>query len=251
MSFSSQVKEELEKVIPSSRHCRLAEYQAFAIFGYERKYFTLWKKNIMINECVDKVVQNPLILKQNCCKRAFLRGAFLCVGSMSDPNKAYHLEFVCETEEQAEMLQELIAHFDLETKIICRKNHYVVYMKEGSAIVDLLNVIGARISLMNLENLRVEKEVRNFVNRKVNCEAANISKTVHAANKQIEDIIYIQKHYGMQNLPEQLREMAEVRLEHPESSLQELGRYLNPPVGKSGVNHRLRKLSELAERIKV
>ena len=104
---------------------------------------------------------------------------------------------------------------------------------------------------MNLENLRVEKEVRNSVNRKVNCEAANITKTVNAASKQIEDILYIQNHYGMSKLPDNLREMAEIRLEHPESSLQELGGYLNPPVGKSGVNHRLRKLSELAEKIRV
>ena len=124
-------------------------------------------------------------------------------------------------------------------------------MKEGAAIVDLLNVMAARLSLMELENLRVEKEVRNSVNRKVNCEAANITKTVHAASKQIEDILYLQEHYGMEKLPENLREMAEVRLEYPESSLQELGRYLNPSVGKSGVNHRLRKLSELAEKIRV
>lgn len=251
MSFSSQVKQELEQVIPSSRHCKLAEYKALAIFGSERKYFTLWKETIMIDEYVDKILDNPLLLKQSCCKRAFLRGAFLCIGSMSDPNKGYHLEFVCETQEQAKMLQELIAHFELEAKIICRKNHYVVYMKEGSAIVDLLNVIGARLSLMDLENLRVEKEVRNSVNRKVNCEAANITKTVNAASKQMEDILFLKKHYGMSKLPDHLREMAEVRLEHPESSLQELGGYLNPPVGKSGVNHRLRKLSELAEMIKV
>ena len=103
---------------------------------------------------------------------------------------------------------------------------------------------------MLLENLRVEKEVRNSINRQVNCEAANITKTVNAANKQIDDILLLQKHYGLSNLPEPLRQMAETRLEYPESSLQELGRYLNPPVGKSGVNHRLRKLSEMAEKIK-
>ena len=161
------------------------------------------------------------------------------------------LEFVCEKEKQAQQIREMIADFELEAKIICRKKHYVVYMKEGAAIVDLLNVMGARLSLMYLENLRVEKEVRNSVNRKVNCEAANITKTVNAASRQIEDILYLQKHYGMEKLPENLREMAEIRLEYPESSLQELGRFLNPPVGKSGVNHRLRKLSELADKIRV
>ena len=194
---------------------------------------------------------NALLIKNSCCARAYLRGAFLCIGSMSDPEKSYHLEFVCEQEKQAQQIQQTIAHFDLEAKIICRKKHYVVYMKEGAAIVDLLNVMGARLSLMYLENLRVEKEVRNSVNRKVNCEAANITKTVNAASKQIEDIQYLQKHYGMEKLPENLREMAEIRLEYPESSLQELGKFLNPPVGKSGVNHRLRKLSELADKIRV
>ena len=126
----------------------------------------------------------------------------------------------------------------------------MVYLKEGAGIVDLLNVMGAHLSLMLLENLRIEKEVRNSVNRQVNCEAANITKTVNAAGKQIEDILLLQKNYGLSNLPDNLRQMAEARLEHPESSLQELGGYLNPPVGKSGVNHRLRKLSEIAEKIK-
>ena len=126
----------------------------------------------------------------------------------------------------------------------------MVYLKEGAGIVDLLNVMGAHRCLMQLETLRVEKEVRNSINRQVNCEAANITKTVNAANKQIEDIKLLQKHYGLSNLPENLRQMAEIRLEHPESSLQELGGFLNPPVGKSGVNHRLRKLSEMAEKIR-
>ena len=123
-------------------------------------------------------------------------------------------------------------------------------MKEGSEIVDLLNVMEAHVSLMNFENLRIYKEMRNSVNRRVNCEAANITKTVNAATKQTEDIIYIQKHYGFNNLQDNLRQMAEVRLQYPEATLQELGQFLNPPVGKSGVNHRLRKLSELADRIR-
>ena len=105
--------------------------------------------------------------------------------------------------------------------------------------------------MMNLENLRIEKEMRNSINRQVNCETANIAKTVNAASKQIEDIQLIQKHVGLSGLPDNLREMALVRLTHPESSLQELGGYLDPPVGKSGVNHRLRKLSEIADKIRI
>lgn len=289
MSFSSNVKEELEKVIPNSRHCQVAELAAMIHFGCKirlsngypeeitivsenssvsRKYFTLLKKTFMINGITEKVLQavkildesghlhslseeiNPVLLKNSCCRRAFLRGAFLCFGSMSDPNKGYHLEFVCEYEAWAEQIRQVVASFDIEARIIRRKKYYVVYLKEGAGIVDLLNVIGAHRCLMELENLRVEKEVRNSINRQVNCEAANITKTVNAANKQIQDIELLQKHYGLSNLPENLRQMAKIRLEHPESSLQELGGYLNPPVGKSGVNHRLRKLSEIAEKIR-
>ena len=290
MSFSSKVKEELEKVIPGSRHCGLAELAAVIHFGCrmelcgdvlenvvihsenpfaDRKYFTLLKKTFIINDNVVKLLQavkildetgrmhqldeevHPLLIKNSCCRRAFLRGAFLSIGSMSDPNKGYHLEFVCENEAHALQIQQVICSFDIEAKIVRRKKYYVVYLKEGAGIVDLLNVMGAHLSLMQLENLRIEKEVRNSINRQVNCEAANITKTVNAASKQIEDILLLQKNYGLSNLPDNLRHTAQARLEHPESSLHELGEYLNPPVGKSGVNHRLRKLSELAERIRV
>ena len=193
---------------------------------------------------------NPLIVRSSCCKRAFLRDAFLCIGSMSDPKKAYHLEYVCSCQKHAQDIQSLLMSFDIEAKMVRRKKYYVVYLKEGSEIVDLLNVMEAHVSLMNFENLRIYKEMRNSVNRRVNCEAANITKTVNAATKQTEDIIYIQKHYGFNNLQDNLRQMAEVRLQYPEATLQELGQFLNPPVGKSGVNHRLRKLSELADRIR-
>ncbi len=201
-------------------------------------------------ENTEAVKVNPLLIKNACCKRAFLRGAFLCIGSMSDPEKSYHLEFVCLTRRQALQLQEIIRDFDIEARIVTRKNHDIVYMKEGAGIVDLLNVTGAHISLMNLENLRIVKEMRNSINRRVNCETANITKTVNASTKQIQDIMLIQKTLGLKGLQDSLREVAEVRLEYPEATLKELGEYLNPPVGKSGVNHRLRKLSEIAERIR-
>lgn len=235
-----------------------------------RKCFTLLQKTYNINNVMrqadeEKVLQalhlydsdhriipldmpvNSLLIKNSCCVRAYLRGAFLCIGSMSDPEKSYHLEFVCSRSEQAEQLRNMIQEFQIEAKVIQRKKYYVVYLKEGAGIVDLLNVMGAHVSLMNLENLRIVKEMRNSINRRVNCEAANITKTVNAASKQIEDILLIQKCYGFENLPDNLRQMAEVRLEYPEAPLKELGAYLNPAVGKSGVNHRLRKLSEIAE----
>lgn len=190
---------------------------------------------------------NPMILEQYCCRRAFVRGAFLCIGSMSDPNKGYHLELVCSNKSQAEQIQEVLFLFDLDAKIITRKKYFVVYLKEGSHIVDFLGICKARVALMNLENLRIVKEMRNSINRKVNCETANIAKTVNAAAKQIEDIIFIRDYVGFSKLPDTLKEMAQVRLEYPESSLKELGQYLDPPVGKSGVNHRLRKLCEIAD----
>ncbi len=190
------------------------------------------------------------VTRNSCCKRAFLRDSFMCIGSISDPNKGYHLEFVCTTQSQAEGLQEMIESFDIKAMIVRRKKYFVLYIKEGSGIVDLLNIMEAPVSLMNLENLRIVKEMRNSINRRVNCEVANITKTVNAATKQIEDITYLRDHYGFENLHVNLREMAEVRLEHPDATLMELGQFLDPPVGKSGVNHRLRKLSELADKIK-
>ena len=193
---------------------------------------------------------NPLIMKNACCKRAFLRGAFLCIGSMSDPEKSYHLEFVCTHEESAKQLRQLIQGFEVEAKIVSRKKYYVVYLKEGAGIVDLLNVMEAHKSLMSFENYRIVKEMRNSINRKVNCETANITKTVNASSKQIEDILLIRDHYGFQNLPDNLRETAEIRLEYPDATLKELGQILSPAVGKSGMNHRLRKLSEIADRLR-
>ena len=199
----------------------------------------------VLHDLRDRV--NPEILEQYCCRRGFMRGAFLCIGSMSDPVKGYHLELVCNNERQAQQIQEVLALFDLDAKIIVRKKYYVVYLKEGSHIVDFLGITKARVALMNLENLRIVKEMRNSINRKVNCETANIAKTVNAAAKQIEDIIFIRDCVGFSKLPDTLREMAQVRLDYPEATLKELGQYLEPPVGKSGVNHRLRKLCEIAD----
>lgn len=191
-------------------------------------------------------INNPL-LQRTCCRRAFLRGAFLASGSMTDPEKNYHYEIICSQPEDAQQVKELFEFFGLSAKIVLRKKNYIVYLKEGTMISDALNITGAHISMMRFENVRIVKDVRNTVNRRVNCEAANISKTVSAARKQIEDIQYIQSVMGLVKLPQNLRQVAEARLEEPEASLKELGEILSPPVGKSGVNHRLRKLSQMAQ----
>jgi len=140
--------------------------------------------------------------------------------------------------------------FDMDAKIIERKKMHVVYLKEGSQIVDMLNIMEAHLSLMELENVRILKEMRNTVNRKVNCETANLNKTVSAAVKQVEDIEYIKETIGLEKLPDNLQEMAMIRLEHPHAALKELGEMLDPPVGKSGVNHRLRKIKEIADHVR-
>ena len=190
---------------------------------------------------------NALVTQQSCCKRAFIRGAFLASGSISDPRKSYHFEVVCQDEKKAKQLQEIIRSFQVDAKIVLRKKSYVVYVKEGAQIVDMLAVMEANVALMDLENIRILKEMRNSVNRKVNCETANINKTVNAAVKLMEDIKLIQRTIGFESLNEGLAQIAELRLQYPESTLKELGLMLVPQVGKSGVNHRLRKLSEIAD----
>ena len=196
-----------------------------------------------------KAVRNASV-QAVCCKRAYLRGAFLASGSVSDPRKSYHFEIVCGTERIAQYLQHLMLGFQMDAKIVRRKKSYVVYLKDGTGIVDMLNVMEAHVALMELENVRILKEMRNRVNRKVNCETANINKTVSAAVKQVEDIIYIRDSIGFDKLPEGLKDVALTRLEYPEATLKELGELLETPVGKSGVNHRLRKLSEIAEKLR-
>lgn len=195
-------------------------------------------------------VGKNLVIQHSCCKRAYIRGAFLAAGSMSNPEKSYHIEIVCAAPEKAEQLRTLINSYGLDAKVIIRKKMYVVYLKEGSQIVDLLNIMEAPVALMEMENVRILKEMRNSVNRKVNCETANINKTVSAALRQVEDIQYIRDTIGLKKLPEGLREIAQVRLEYPNETLKELGELLQTPLGKSGVNHRLRKLSEIAEQLK-
>ncbi len=144
----------------------------------------------------------------------------------------------------------LINEFGLNAKTIERKNNFVVYLKEGDQIVNLLNIIGAHSALLDLENIRIYKDMRNNINRIVNCETANLSKTINAAVRQIENIRYLESNYGLAKLSPSLREIAELRLKNPDASLRELGEMLEPPIGKSGVNHRLRKLDKIAEDLK-
>lgn len=190
---------------------------------------------------------NNIVIKKDCCKRAFIRGAFMAAGSISDPNKSYHFEIKCSSEKKAEQLINLLKKYDIEGKMVARKGNYVVYLKEGEGIVDVLNVMEAHVSLMEMENVRILKGMSNYYNRQVNCETANIKKTVATSVRQIEDIKYIMKSKGINYLPPKLQEIALARIDNPDASLQELGQRLEPPLGKSGVNHRLRKICQIAD----
>ena len=209
MSFSSKVKEELESI--------------------SRKDFSLLQKQSKMST------------------KGLIREAFLQSGSISDPEKFYHLEIVFTEYEEALRIKQLIESFRLDGKIVERKGHYVVYLKEGAQIADMLRIMEAPMALMEFENIRILKEMRNSINRQVNCEAANLGKTISAAVKQVEDIKFISSKVGLDNIPESLAQIAKIRLEYPEAPLKELGELMEPPLGKSGVNHRLKRLSELAE----
>lgn len=192
----------------------------------------------------------PSLIKKRCDQKAYLRGAFLAGGSINNPEGNYHLEIVSNDEQHAKELCRLLNKFELGAKVSRRKNWYVVYVKESEHIVDFIGFIGAHHALLEFENVRVLKDVRNQVNRLVNCETANLDKIVDAAVRQLENIQFIADTIGLQSLPPTLRDIAELRLAYSEASLKELGEMLRPKVGKSGVNHRMRKIDELAERIR-
>ncbi|SHI92295.1 DNA-binding protein WhiA [Pseudobutyrivibrio xylanivorans] len=280
MSFSKNVKEELILVVPKSRHCVVAELAGILMLQgldsfreksedhLNRKVFTLLnnacnigKDVIVISDDVffetqkmlkfseDGQIVDDIVIQQTCCKRAFIRGAFLAAGSISDPNKGYHFEIVCNNPQQAKLLQKAMKAFDVEAKVVRRTGKHVVYIKDGAQIVEVLRVMEAAHSVMDLENIRVVKEVRGTINRKVNCETANIGKTVNAAVRQIEDINLISERIGLENLPVQLQEIANIRLAYPDTPLADLGQLLDPPIGKSGVNHRFKKLAAIAKEL--
>ena len=210
------------------------------------KLFTLDKKSFSIY----KVAKEDTDAFSDRERRAYLRESFLSAGSVSDPMKSYHFEIVCRERGHADTVQYLLNSYGLDAKIADRKGSFVVYLKEGDQISDALALMGAKGAVMSFQNARVARDVRGSINRRVNCETANIKKTVSAAVSQIEDIRLIEEKRGLSSLPKNLREIAELRLEYPDTSLADLGGLLDPPVGKSGVNHRLRRIGDIAESIR-
>ncbi|MFD1361635.1 DNA-binding protein WhiA [Lentibacillus salinarum] len=235
-----------------------------------RKKMKLRKNNIYIvrlKEVVQKLLDELGIIQdsytfhrtipdkyweKNCCKRAYLRGAFLAGGSINNPEtSSYHLEIFNSYQEHNDSLCELLNDFDLKARKLERKTGYITYLKEAEKITDLLNIIGAHNALFKFEDVRIVRDMRNSVNRLVNCETANLNKTIGAAFRQIENINFISETVGLESLPEKLREIAELRVQHQDISLKELGELMSGgKISKSGVNHRLKKIDEFAEKLR-
>ncbi|WP_458411963.1 DNA-binding protein WhiA [Schinkia sp. CFF1] len=192
-------------------------------------------------------------LKKKCCKRSYLRGAFLAGGSVNNPEtSSYHLEIFSLYEEHNQSLCNLMNSFNLNAKTLERKKGYITYLKEGEKISELLNIIGAHQALLHFEDVRIVRDMRNSVNRLVNCETANLNKTIGAAIRQVENIRYIQDTVGLETLPEKLREIAELRITYQDVTLKELGEMVSGgQISKSGINHRLRKIDEIAEKLRI
>lgn len=184
--------------------------------------------------------------------RSYLRGAFLAAGSVNNPETSrYHLEIYSLYEEQATQLSNLMNRFDLNAKVVERRSGFIVYLKEAEKIGDMMKVIGATNAMFRMEDIRIIRDMRNSVNRLVNAENANLDKTVNASQKQIDDILFLDEEIGLGRFPEKLREIAEVRLAHREDPLSALGKYVpSGEISKSGVNHRLRKLTKMADEIR-
>ncbi len=187
------------------------------------------------------------LLREECCMKAFLRGAFFSCGSMTDPEKNYHLEFVTFRRQLSQDFVTFLGELGIEAKVSIRKSNYVIYIKSAETIGSLLILMGASGALMELENIRIVKEMNNVTNRATNCDMANVERMLKAAEKQIAAIDKVMRHHP--DLPKELREFCKLRLENPEASLEQLGRLMNPSISKSGVNHRMRKIMKLAEEI--
>lgn len=215
MSFSSEARDEVKN-----------------------KYFTFKNRH-------SKITENREMIGE----KEFLMALFIRSGSVSDPDKLYHLDFVCDSSEEAKEALRAIGSFGIAAKQMQRKGRPVVYLKDSEAITDMLALLGAHNALLRFENVRVERELRGTVQRRVNFETANINKTVSASLKQVEDIELIRDRIGFADLPEQLREIALLRLDYPEATLQELSEKI-PEVGRSGINHRFRKIAKIADELR-
>ena len=232
-SFSQLTKDELKKVEAEKNCCALAQQEGIRLFS----------PTLVAADEMPRI--NQALMKKECCRRALVRGAFLSCGTVIDPHKNYNLELITPYRELSEDLLELLHKAGFPFKAVIRKSKYVLYLKNSEAISDFLVYIRAFQAQMELLNVKIEKEIRNEITRSANSETANLEKTINAAVEQLHAIETIQKTIGLENLPEDLHEVAMLRLQHKDMSLTELGKRLNPPLSKSGVNHRLKKLMNM------
>lgn len=232
---------------------RLKKNNVYIVRLEERAKGILEELHIMNDEfsILHEVHQDPLLQKK-CCKRSYLRGAFLAGGSVNNPEtSSYHLEIYTLYKEQAKSLQKVMNAFTLNSRVLERKKGYIAYIKEAEKITEFLNVVGAHHALLRFEDVRIVRDMRNSVNRLVNCETANLNKTVGAALRQVENIKLIEKRIGIGALPTKLQEIARLRVEHQDVTLKELGEMMTSgKISKSGINHRLRKLDEIADKLR-
>ena len=283
MSFSSEIKEELSKVnnLKDKESLKLEllgyfltqdlesnkdsiefltenEYNVERLLkilfnlgiNYESEtYGRFFKINIKLNEITDEIL--GLICNEKANNyRAIVKGAFLATGSVNNPENKYHLEILFLNKKNSEYIVNICRENNVILKSLESKGKFILYIKEGEEISKFLALIGANKAVMKFEDIRVNRDMKNHVNRLVNCETANLSKTINASVNQINDIKLIQDLKKFDELSEELKQIANLRLEYPEASLKELGEYLEPPLGKSGVNHRLKKIHEFAEELK-
>lgn len=286
MSFSSEIKTKLSKSDGICDNCNLFELAGFLgnsakinkdnivlvteNFNVANKIVKIINKNysknisVTFNSNIYKIIidnnknalkiledtqylDESINIENECCISSYIRGAFLGGGSINDPQKSYHMEFDYKYSQQAEKLRKLLENIGISVKTTERKGHTVVYLKEYEAIAGILGIVGAGGAAMEVYNVSAEKEIRNEINRQMNCENANMDKIASAYCKHMQAIEKIKTKMGFDKLPESLREAAEVRMKFPEDSLKDLGEKFKPPIGKSGVNHRLNRLIEIAE----
>ncbi|MTH53790.1 DNA-binding protein WhiA [Bacillus mangrovi] len=195
---------------------------------------------------------SPELIQKKCCRRSYMRGAFLAGGSVNNPEtSSYHLEIFSLYKEHSDSLSSLMNTFHLNSKSLERKKGYIAYMKEAEKIAEFLNIIGAHTALLKFEDIRIVRDMRNSVNRLVNCETANLNKTIGAALRQVENIRYIDSKIGLDMLPDKLREIARLRVDYQDVTLKELGEMVSSgTISKSGINHRLRKLDQIADNLR-
>ncbi len=248
--FKTYFQKELKILMQKKIRLQKNNSYSLKLYGKKEVWSVLNKLGIIEEDFwINKGISDFLI-RDRCCQRAYLRGAFLARGSVANPESSYHLELTGDYRAYMEDLVALLNEYQIYPGVVSKKKEYVLYLKDSEQICEFLNVIGAHKTLMDYENVRVMKGMRNKINRLVNCETANLQKTVIASLRHIENIKTIDEQLGLIKLPQSLQDIAVARVKYPEANMKELGEFLEPPVSKSGVNHRLRKIENIANKLR-